>query len=208
MKSKTRGFSIIEVALVLGIAGLIFMMVFVALPSLWTSQRDADRKAKVVEFITKVKEYQTNNARGALPIISPTDTAKMPFYKKDADANGGSYTDWHTFVKEYITSPETLMDPTGTSGPTSIADGVEDGGMDIYVTECGGVNPEQPCNKDARIAAVNADGLTSKDLDYTLYVITGAICEGDQAIQSRNKRNVAALYVLERAGRYCYSTGV
>lgn len=194
MKSKTRGFSIIEVALVLGIAGLIFMMVFVALPSLWTSQRDADRKAKVVEFVTKIKEYQTNNARGALPIISPIDTANMPFYKKDADDKGGSYTDWHTFVKEYITSSETLMDPTGTE-------------MKVSVTDCGTTTALTPCAK-ASIAAVNADGLTTKDLDYTLYVIAGAICEGDQAIQSHNKRNVAALYVLERAGRYCYSTGV
>ena len=42
-KSK-KGFTIIEVVLVLAIAGLIFLMVFVALPALQRSQRDTQRR--------------------------------------------------------------------------------------------------------------------------------------------------------------------
>ena len=41
---KERGFTIIEVVLVLAIAALIFLMVFVALPALQASQRDSARK--------------------------------------------------------------------------------------------------------------------------------------------------------------------
>ena len=37
---KDRGFTIIEVVLVLAIAALIFLMVFIALPALQASQRD------------------------------------------------------------------------------------------------------------------------------------------------------------------------
>ena len=42
--SQAGGFTIIEVVLVLAIAGLIFLMVFVALPALQRSQRDTQRK--------------------------------------------------------------------------------------------------------------------------------------------------------------------
>ena len=38
------GFTIIEVVLVLAIAGLIFLMVFIALPALQRSQRDTERR--------------------------------------------------------------------------------------------------------------------------------------------------------------------
>ena len=38
------GFTIIEVVLVLAVAGLIFLMVFIALPTLQRSQRDTQRK--------------------------------------------------------------------------------------------------------------------------------------------------------------------
>lgn len=63
---QTHGFTIIEVVLVLAIAGLIFMMTFLALPALNRTQRDARRRDDISTFLRKVKEYQTNN-RGALP---------------------------------------------------------------------------------------------------------------------------------------------
>ncbi|RKV92712.1 MAG: prepilin-type N-terminal cleavage/methylation domain-containing protein, partial [Candidatus Saccharimonas sp.] len=44
---KDRGFTIIEVVLVLAIAALIFLMVFIALPALQASQRDTARKSDV-----------------------------------------------------------------------------------------------------------------------------------------------------------------
>ena len=65
VKTK-RGFTIIEVSLVLAIAGLIFLMVFVALPSLQRGQRDAQRREAVMTYLEQLKKYQSNN-RGALP---------------------------------------------------------------------------------------------------------------------------------------------
>lgn len=49
--NKTQGFTIIEVVLVLAIAGLIFLMVFIALPALQRSQRDTQRRDDVARFI-------------------------------------------------------------------------------------------------------------------------------------------------------------
>lgn len=85
--TSKSGFTIIEVALVLAIAGLIFLMVFVALPSLQRSQRDARRRDDIITFLEAVKKYQTNN-RGTLP------------------------TDWSEFQTQYVSN---LVDPDGSN---------------------------------------------------------------------------------------------
>lgn len=45
-KIQKNGFTIIEVVLVLAVAGLIFLMIFLALPALQRSQRDTQRKKR------------------------------------------------------------------------------------------------------------------------------------------------------------------
>ena len=92
-KIKNKGFTIIEVVLVLAIAGLIFMMVFVALPALQRSQRDTQRKNDLSRLNTAVASYQSNN-RGALPT---------------------SVTGWKSLVTNYVrVSGDTFVDPSGT----------------------------------------------------------------------------------------------
>jgi prepilin-type N-terminal cleavage/methylation domain-containing protein len=66
LQQKQKGFTIIEVVLVLAIAGLIFMVVFLALPGLQRSQRDTQRKQDVGRFVAQLTTYQGNN-KGALP---------------------------------------------------------------------------------------------------------------------------------------------
>ena len=61
-------FTIIEVVLVLAIAGLIFLMVFIALPALQRNQRDTQRKNDIGRVLTAVQKYQANN-RGNMPSI-------------------------------------------------------------------------------------------------------------------------------------------
>lgn len=68
-KQQAKGFTIIEVVLVLAIAGLIFLMVFTALPALQRSQRDTQRKNDLSRAMTAVNNYTTNN-RGALPTLN------------------------------------------------------------------------------------------------------------------------------------------
>lgn len=65
-KRQTKGFTIIEVVLVLAIAGLIFLMVFTALPALQKSQRDTARKNDVSSVASAVTSYSSNN-RGKFP---------------------------------------------------------------------------------------------------------------------------------------------
>ena len=52
---QKSGFTIIEVVLVLAVAGLIFAMAFIAVPSLQRSQRDNDRRDDMLKLVTEVK---------------------------------------------------------------------------------------------------------------------------------------------------------
>ena len=56
-----KGFTIIEVVLVLAIAGLIFLMVFLALPALQRAQRDTQRKQDVAMVVTALHNWKANN---------------------------------------------------------------------------------------------------------------------------------------------------
>ena len=61
-----KGFTIIEVVLVLAIAGLIFLMVFLALPALQRSQRDTQRKNDISRLQAAINDYKSSS-RGKLP---------------------------------------------------------------------------------------------------------------------------------------------
>jgi len=76
-----KGFTIIEVVLVLAIAGLIFLMVFIALPALQANQRDTGRKNDVSSILSAVTQFTGNN-RGTFP-----DDAQLKSYAKDVSDN-------------------------------------------------------------------------------------------------------------------------
>jgi type II secretory pathway pseudopilin PulG len=88
-KNKSGGFTIIEVVLVLAIAGLIFLMVFIALPALQRSQRDTQRKNDLSRTMTAVNNYQSNN-RGQIPRTAATWTDLKDDYLK---AGGDTFVD-------------------------------------------------------------------------------------------------------------------
>ena len=54
-------FTIIEVVLVLAISGLIFLMVFIALPTLQRNQRDTQRKNDLSRLKTALDSYKSNS---------------------------------------------------------------------------------------------------------------------------------------------------
>lgn len=58
---SNSGFTIIEVALVLAIAGLIFLVVFLALPALQKSQRDTARRQDVARIMSALDQYEADH---------------------------------------------------------------------------------------------------------------------------------------------------
>ncbi len=95
-----KGFTIIEVVLVLAIAGLIFLMVFVALPALQRSQRDTQRREDMSRFMSQLAQYQANN-NGATP--------------KGTDETAAQYkTAYTNFITNYLrVGGDAFSDPNG-----------------------------------------------------------------------------------------------
>ena len=99
MPKNKKGFTIIEVVQVLAIAGLIFLMVFIALPALQRSQRNTQREDDLSRFLTAANDYQTNN-NGKTPFVNNSN-------KTSVNAN---------FVKRYIDEGCTLGNDGKYSG--------------------------------------------------------------------------------------------
>ena len=78
-----RGFTIIEVVLVLAIAGLIFLMIFLALPALQRSQRDTQRKNDARNLLAAIIEFQSHN-KGRRPFNDGNNawTKLKPYWNK------------------------------------------------------------------------------------------------------------------------------
>ena len=87
--SQNPAFTIIEVVLVLAIAGLIFLMVFIALPALQRNQRDTQRKNDMARVLSAVKSFQANN-NGIAPQAGDYGPNLVPNYLK---ANGDEFKD-------------------------------------------------------------------------------------------------------------------
>ena len=101
-----KGFTIIEVVLVLAIAGLIFLMVFLALPALQRNQRDTQRKNDLSRVQSAINSFQANN-RGRIPTIYTT--------------TGNTLS--NNFVASYLTvGGDTFQDPNGQAYQFQVAD--------------------------------------------------------------------------------------
>jgi len=59
-KSKQSGFTIIKVALVLAIAGLIFLVVFLSITSLQNSQKDMERRQVIGSLVSGLTNYESD----------------------------------------------------------------------------------------------------------------------------------------------------
>ena len=84
-KGNQKGFTIIEVLIVLAIAGLIMVIVFLAVPALQRSQRNQSRKTDVNNLLSSVADFTGNN--GGTPPATQADintavsNVKLGYYK-------------------------------------------------------------------------------------------------------------------------------
>lgn len=109
---KQSGFTIIEVVLVLAIAGLIFLVVFLALPQLQRSQRDSQRQSDVGRMISAITTYSSNEGNG----IPPSNATNVT-----TDVLGGGYidaADWGYEVVDTVGAADVAGSATSTNGET------------------------------------------------------------------------------------------
>jgi prepilin-type N-terminal cleavage/methylation domain-containing protein len=114
---KQRGFTIIEVALVLAIAGLIFLVVFLALPALQNSQKDTARKQDVGRLISALQSYEADNNGN-----SPAGSSTAWYGTGGASSGFGAY-----YGKlSQITSVEVVQLTSTTTASYSLDSGASD----------------------------------------------------------------------------------
>lgn len=94
---KEKGFTIIEVLIVLAIAGLILLVVFLAVPALQRTSRNTQRNNDVAGILGAVNEFVNNN-NGAMPTTATSDsdgklTISGASGTNSTEANLGYYKD-------------------------------------------------------------------------------------------------------------------
>ena len=183
---QKRGFTILEVVLVLAIAGLIFLMVFIALPAVQRNQRDAQRREQIATFLDALKKFQTNN-RGSLP--TGTDVTVSGESVMTGTQGGANAASWAGFYRDYMN--KSFVDPSGDY-------------YNLSITTCdNGADTE--CNNGVLTDLYNSSG-SYKYENHNIVVVVKATCSGEKAVGTLNPRKAAALYKLEGAGIYCSNT--
>ena len=198
------GFTIIEVVLVLAIAGLIFMMVFLALPALQRAQRDTQRSDDIARLQAAINSYQANN-RGRLPSDTP-EVVKGETTKNEVKTNNSNGA-WATFYANYLlvgsgNATDTFEDPDGT--PYS-----------LNVVYCGSSATDAPsAGADCTNAAAKAYDMEFDDqsagtvggtaltngANHAITIVLKATCNGEVPVASTGARKVAITYKKEGGG--------
>ncbi len=182
------GFTIIEVVLVLAIAGLIFLMVFIALPALQRSQRDTQRRNDMSALASQITQYQSNN-NGKLPSSKGTPsvqafdetsvTNKMENWSCPNMSTGNAA---RCFIRNYMNASgaeeNTFKDPDGWMYGLTIVD------FGSFV--------------------MPNDSFGNGDNKYMIYLVEHAKCgDNEDVVSSENARDYAIVYKLEGSGTYC-----
>lgn len=104
-----KGFTIIEVVLVLAIAGLIFAVVFAAFPRVQRSRRDSERKNDLASIAGELEFFQSSN-RGSYPEDDAEIIALI-------DAKGGDFVDPSTQQTYSSSTSFALGSPPSSGNP-------------------------------------------------------------------------------------------
>ena len=204
--NSKQGFTIIEVVLVLAIAGLIFLMVFVALPALQRSQRDTARRNDMSRVDTSLVQWQTNHSTDQNNLPNAGDAVVQWTGAETLPSGNESCNLACQFVRDYMNSGSSetgkkneFQDPNGVPYSVTITPNwAVKGSLISSATERNGASSNLTGD------ATNGYTITGNDpfSVYMVYIVPGGKCSSDKVIKSE-KRHFAILYRLEGAGTYC-----
>jgi prepilin-type N-terminal cleavage/methylation domain-containing protein len=148
----SRGFTIIEVMIVLAIAGLILLMVFLSVPALGRNARNAERKNDLGKFVAAVEEYRVNSGLGV----------KAPFSDHD---DAIAQAEFNNFKQHYLGSAYQRYTLTKVAGDSTSHATMPDEDQIIYF-------PLHFCNHGTAPATDTVDSGSTHSL-YTYAVLIG-----------------------------------
>ena len=183
-KSK-KGFTIIEVVLVLAIAGLIFLMVFIAFPALQRGQRDTQRRDDMARFASQLAQYQANNY------------SKVPT----------TVDEWNKFIENYLrTNGDVFADPSGVNYHVKTSGAAPKEGEEAeYPTDASASGAAKTTCTDSSCKGLDSDNVSKDDspANAIIRIYTNATCEGENPMYKKGDKYIAFTYKLEGAGIYC-----
>lgn len=183
VKKLTQGFTIIEVMIVLAIAGLILAIVFLAVPQLQRNARDNQRQSVVTRLKAEMDTYSSNNQ------------GTYPFLTSCTGANGVS-GEWCNFFNRYVSGGKVNINDPSTGQPVINATPATTAGTGTAST----------------LASFTTVGTVVPVNAGVLYIVYGAKCNGEslQASGSTNTgtHTYALIIGLDRANTdYCVDNG-
>ena len=180
-----KGFTIIEVMIVLAIAGLILVVVLIAIPQLQRNQRNQARQSVASRIVTEINNFAGNN-NGDLPeAVTPATDSKQI----------GSIGDDPIFWDRYL--------GCDTSAPPECTANINDPrtGEPVGTGADGGVNLEQVIPlTDVAVELEPGDetNIAAGSFGYN----EGYVCDGEDIIAASN-RNFVFMMKLEGGALYC-----
>lgn len=142
IQKQEKGFTIIEVVLVLAIAALIFLMIFIALPALQRGQRDTARKNDVGIIASALNTYKSTH-RGTLPadnedasfrrdyLLGTTGLSQIAVSSVTIETGGGSGPSTEDTAIIYVSAKcasDNTADGSGTDRQVAVITVLETGG--------------------------------------------------------------------------------
>lgn len=195
-KKVKKGFTIIEVVLVLAIAGLIFLMVFIALPALQSSQRNTQREEDLQRVLTAVTNYSGNNS-GRLPFTIEDGGVVLDdnFVRRYIDDSCETDTDFTSDEElgEEVCLNDQFRDPDGTIYRFSLYDGTEYAGTNVALDDAEG--------------APKLNDMSFDDSNHMIYAVVGVTCGPNEGTytEGTGTRQVALYMVMEGGQISCFA---
>jgi prepilin-type N-terminal cleavage/methylation domain-containing protein len=179
-----KGFTIIEVMIVLAIAGLILVVVLIAIPQLQRNQRNEQRKSVAARIVTEINNYSGNN-NGTVP-VALTTSVTTSFGNPEATAG---------FLNRYLGCPggvEVECSININDPRTGLPVGSGSLGSDLITTT-------------APLALVDLGGTTNLGTNPgSIGYFVGALCNGEVVTTAgASGRNFLFQMRLEGGAVYC-----
>ena len=218
-----KGFTIIEVVLVLAIAGLIFLMVFVAFPALQRSQNDTQRQNDIARLSTQITNFKTNN-RNSIPGKAKASDGKtagvLGHTTKSATTWGATPGTWGYFYDNYmLAGGDTFQDPDGNPYGLKVVYCAAEGatsGKPMGALKDGASCTNTAAQRSSMEFSAQSQGSTSaaKITDsyggtatygegHSILIVLGARCNGETSVAASGANDLALLYKREGGGTIC-----
>jgi prepilin-type N-terminal cleavage/methylation domain-containing protein len=147
LRKRASGFTIIEVMIVLAIAGLIMLIVFLAVPALQRNAHNTSIKNDVSSILGAINEYENNN-NGSLPTVASVSGGTLTIGSNCATTGSNCATS-HL---GYIT---VVNNPTSTISTTAPAVGT----VNLYSSAtCNGNTPTVGTSTRSIVAYYQLEG--------------------------------------------------